>query len=91
MIRRAKCISSWWFLNENFFVIISYIKKKLKIGNSKVIEIIKIWKFVSKIFDKLSVGINPPEEIIVKAKWKESRSLILTKLNKKIIKIVEKK
>ena len=40
---------------------------------------------VSIILDKLSVGINPPEDIVVKARLKESKSLILIKLNKKII------
>ena len=41
------------------------------------------------MLDKLLFGINPPEDILVKAKLKESRSLKPTKLYKKITKIVE--
>ena len=66
----------------------SYIRKKLKIGISKVIDIIKICKSFSKILDKFSLGINPPEDITVKARLKESKSLILIKLYKKLRKIV---
>ena len=56
-----------------------------------MIDKIKICKSVSIILDKLSVGIKPPEDIVVKAKLKESRSRISIKLYKKITKIVEKK
>ena len=43
------------------------------------------------MLDKFSVGINPPEDIVVKAKLKESKSLTSVMLYKKITKIVEKK
>ena len=43
------------------------------------------------MLDKLSVGIKPPEDMIVKARLKASKSLILIKLYKKITKTVEKK
>ena len=82
MINKAKWRSSWWFLNENFLVIISWTKKKLNIGNNKAIDKAKICNLVSIILDKFSVGINPPEDIVVKARLKESKSLILIKLNK---------
>tara|TARA_B100001013_G_scaffold222762_1_gene136165 strand:+ start:1209 stop:1427 length:219 start_codon:yes stop_codon:yes gene_type:complete len=72
-------------------VITSCIKKKLNIGINKVIDNTKICKLVSMILDKFSVGINPPEDIIVKAKLKESKSLTSIKLYKKITKTVEKK
>ena len=75
----------------NCFVIISNNIKKLNIGNNKVIDKTKICALVSIIFDRLSIGINPPEDMVVKAKLNESRSLILTKLYKKITKIVEVK
>ena len=41
--------------------------------------------------DKLFFERKPPEDIVVKAKLKESRSLMFDRLNKKIIKIVDKK
>ena len=44
-----------------------------------------------KIFDRLSFGIKPPEDILVKARLTESRSLKLVKVYKKIIKRVDKK
>ena len=75
----------------NCFVTISNNIKKLNIGNNKVIDKTKICKLLSKILDKLPVGINPPEDMVVKARLNESRSLILTKLYKKITKIVEEK
>ena len=75
----------------NCFVTISNNIKKLNIGNNKVIDKTKIRKLLSIILDKLPVGINPPEDMVVKARWNESRSLILTKLYKKITKIVEEK
>ena len=40
---------------------------------------------------RLSEFINPPEDIVVNAKLKESRSLISNKVYKKIIKRVEEK
>ena len=43
-IKDNKWISSWFFLNENFLDIISYNKKKLNIGNNKVIDKISICK-----------------------------------------------
>ena len=69
----------------------SWIKKKLNIGNNKVIQKTKICKLFVKILDKLSSGINPPEEILVKAKLKASKSLRSIKRYKKITKIVEEK
>ena len=57
----------------------------------QVIDKIKIWRLFSTILVKSWVGINPPEDIVVKAKLNESRSLIPTKLYKKITKSVEKK
>tara|TARA_B100001105_G_scaffold214427_1_gene179639 strand:+ start:367 stop:507 length:141 start_codon:yes stop_codon:yes gene_type:complete len=44
-----------------------------------------------KILGKFPVGRKPPEDIVVKAKLNASKSLIFTKLYKKITKIVEKK
>ena len=69
----------------------SYNKKKLNIGNNRVIDNTKICKLVVIISDKLSDGINPPEDIVVKARLKAARSLISINLYKKITKIVEKK
>ena len=43
------------------------------------------------MLDKLSVGIKPPDDIVVKAKLKESSSLISIKLYKKITKTVVEK
>ena len=85
----SKCRSSWYLLNENCLETTSYNKKKLNIGNNKLIEKIKICISSFKILDRLSFGINPPEDIVVKAKLKESRSLKSIELYKKIIKIVE--
>ena len=56
-----------------------------------MIDKIKICKSVSMILDKLSDGINPPEDIVVKARLKASRSLISIRLYKKITKTVEEK
>ena len=69
----------------------SYSKKKLKIGNNKVIDNTKIWEFVTIILDKLAVGIKPPDDIVVKARLKASSNLMSIKLYKKIIIIVEEK
>jgi len=69
----------------------SYNKKKLKIGNNNVKEKTNIWKSPVKILDKLLLGINPPDEITVKAKFTESRSLRFIMLYKNITKIVVKK
>ena len=44
-----------------------------------------------KLRDKLFLFINPPEDIAVNAKLKESKSLILVKFNKKITKTVDVK
>ena len=74
-----------------FFAITSCNKKKLKIGNNKVIDKTKICRLVSIILDKLFVGMKPPEDIVVKARLKESSSLIPIKLYKKITKIVVEK
>ena len=54
-------------------------------------EKIKVCKLFWRISDILLSGINPPEEIAVNAKLKESRSLKSIKLYKKIIKTVETK
>ena len=43
------------------------------------------------MFDKLSVGRKPPEDMVVNAKFNASKSLIFVNLYKKITKIVEKK
>ena len=50
----------------------------------------KICKLLFTIFDNLSVGIKPPEDIVVKDRLNESKSLISIKPYKKITKIVEK-
>ena len=60
-------------------------------GNNNAIDRTKILRSLSIILVKLSVWINPPEDIVVKDKLTESRSLIFTKLNKKIKKRVDKK
>ena len=75
-------------MKENFLVSTSYNKKKFKMGNNKVNEKTKIWKLFNRILDKLLSGINPPEEIVVKAKLKESSNLKSIKLYKKIINTV---
>ena len=67
------------------------LKKKLNIGNNRVIDKTKICRLLPIIFDKLSVGIKPPEDIVVKARLKASRRRISIRLYKKITKIVEKK
>ena len=56
-----------------------------------VISLIKILKSFTNISDKLFFVKKPPEEIVVKDKFTESKNLIFAKLYKKIIKIVEKK
>ena len=66
-------------------------KKKLNIGNNKVTDNTKICKFVDIISDRLCVGINHPEDIVVKARLKASSNLISIRLYKKITKIVEEK
>ena len=66
-------------------------KKKLNIGNSKVIDNTKVCKLVFITSDKLLAGINPPDDIVVKARLKASNNLISIKLYKKITKIVEEK
>ena len=57
------------------------LKKEVSINNEKII----IWLLYIKIFDKLFVGKNPPDEIIVIAKFKELN--ILTSNMFRIIKI----
>ena len=51
---------------------------------------IKTCKSLLTILDKLSIGINPPEDIVVKARLKASKRRISINLYKKITKIVEK-
>ena len=60
-------------------------------GKSREIDKIKICKSLDVISVRLFVERNPPEDITVKARLNESKSLILNKLYKKIIKIVERK
>jgi len=69
---------------------ISYIKKKLNIGNNNAIDKTKVCKLLSIIFDKSLDGIKPPEDIVVNARLKLSRSLTLVKVSKKITKNVVK-
>ena len=64
----ARCKSSWLFLNENFLVTISYIKKILKIGSSKEIDKTKVCTLVFIILDKFSLVIKPPEDTTVNAR-----------------------
>ena len=56
--------------------------KKLNIGNSKQMDKINIWNSLFIIFDKLFVGINPPDETTVNAKLNASKSLISTIVKK---------
>ena len=51
----------------------------------------KTCKLLFTILDKFVFVVKPPEEIVVKARLNESRSLIFVNLYKKITKIVEKK
>ena len=51
----------------------------------------KICKLSLTILDKLFVGRNPPDDIVVKARLNASKSLTFIIPYKKIIKIVEKK
>ena len=48
------------------------LKYENKSNNEKII----IWVLFFKIFDNSLAGKNPPEEIIVKAKFNESKDLI---------------
>ena len=57
------------------------LKKDVSINKEKII----IWKLLNRIFDRLLVGKNPPEEIIDMAKLNELKALIFNKF--KIIKI----
>ena len=50
---------------------------------------IKICKSFLTILDKFFSGMKPPDDIVVNARWRESNSLILVKVNKKIIKSVD--
>ena len=62
------------------------LKKEVSINNEKII----IWLLYIKIFDKLFVGKNPPDEIIVIAKFKELNVLILNRFNiRNITKVIE--
>ena len=61
----------------------------MNIGNYKEIDKIKICRSFETISVKLFVDKNPPEDMAVRAKLNESRSLILNRVYKKIIKIVE--
>ena len=51
----------------------------------------KICKLLVVILAKSSVGRNPPDDMIVKVKLNESKSLIFSRLYIKITKMVEKK
>ena len=86
-----RCKSSLCSLNVNSFFIILNKIKKLKIGNKSVIEVVKIFVLLFSISDNVFVGRNPPDEIVVKAKLNESKSLIPAKVYKNIINKVEKK
>ena len=70
---------------------ISCNKKKFSIGNSKVIDKTKTCKSVSIISVRLFVGINPPEDIVVKAMLNASSNRKSIKLYKNITKIVDEK
>ena len=91
IINKIICKSSEKFFIVNFLVTKSKIRKKLKIGINKVNDKTNICKSLEIILDKVLVGINPPEEIVVKDKLKASKSLISTLVYIKIIIIVEKK
>ena len=65
----------------------SKLKKESNIVKDKINVCWSLIMISSSIFD----GIKPPEEIMVKDKLTASKSLIFTKLYKKITKIVEKK
>ena len=63
-----------------FFVKIKlYIKKILKKDVSINREKTNVWELLSNIVERLSVGKKPPEEIILIAKFKELKDLILSK------------
>tara|TARA_B100001123_G_C14339472_1_gene642452 strand:- start:74 stop:265 length:192 start_codon:yes stop_codon:yes gene_type:complete len=63
----------------------------LKIGNNKVIDRMKAFELSVIILERFSLGINPPEDMLVKARLNESRSLKSTNVYKKIQTIVEDK
>ena len=84
-INEPKWTSSLYFLKENLFVIISWSKKKLKIGISNVNDITKICKSFFNIFDKSSLGRKPPDDITVKAILNESKRRKSTIEYKRII------
>ena len=56
-----------------------------------MIEKLNICKSFFKILDRLLVGTNPPEDILVKAKFTESSNLKSVNEYKNITKIVEVK
>ena len=62
----------FFFLKKNKL----YVKKILKYENNNNKEKIIIWVLLFKIFESSFVGKKPPEEIIEKAKFKESKLLI---------------
>ncbi len=61
----------------------------LKYENNNNREKIIIWVLFFKIFESSLVGKNPPDEIIVNAKFKESKLLI--EIRFKITKIIKVK
>ena len=71
--------------------IYNHSERKLNIGNNKLHAKIKVCILFINIFDKLFLGIKPPEDILVKAKLNESKSLKLLKLYKKIRNTVNEK
>ena len=72
----------------NCLVEILNTRKKLNIGNNKDIDKTKTLKLLLTINERLFLGRNPPEDIVVKAKLNESKSLIFAPLYKKIMKMV---
>ena len=71
----------FFFLKKNKL----YIKKILKKDNNINIDKTTIWMLSLIIFERSLTGKNPPEEIIVNAKFKESKALIEKKFKIKNI------
>ena len=75
-----------WFFVKNKLYIKKILKKDVNINN----EVMIIWELFIKMLDKLFVGKNPPDEMMVIAKFKELKVLTLNILRiTKIPKVIK--
>ena len=63
----------------------------MKIGINKLKDKINFWKLLFVILLRSFEDIKPHDDMVVNAKFTDSKNLIFDNLNSKIIKIVEKK